>query len=303
MSQQIDHYVLTAESIIRGKAGLFDFMTYLKDKNHKNHEGKTKRIVLLIGDTEKFFERAVKEYNDAEFEKIKNRVGGRPSKSYAYSFTLNFPYTIKPNDTQLQKILRLVYEDMAIFLSKPSKAPKMTPLTAEELNKKGITAEEQLKRFQATQRRYERDIADFKPVSYEELRDMSIAALHDQENPHIHLTFPIFRNGKSFQALKANSFTSFMKTSFTKRTDEVMGSNFKNYQVSSNYNKSYSMATLKQDKKAIDESIDLLRDMIEYLQSQDQDDKLLQSALDDLDKGKTIKAQKKLDKYKNARDL
>ena len=133
-------------------------------------------------------------------------------------------------------------------------------------------------------------------MSFEELRDSSFAVLHDQENQHVHFTLPTFRNGKSNQAIKSPAFLKLMKASFTLHTDKIAEVNFEEYKRNSQ-GKNYTKKSLAVDKKVADLSVAEMQKYLDVMVLQKPDDKLLNGAVADLAKGKTIKASDKIKKY------
>lgn len=93
-------WVMISEPVKKGSQGLGEYVNYLTNPNHKNHE-KTSAIFTAFGDSRDFFRNAVKSCAEVNFKNQQAGKGGRPMQSYAQSFVFTLPPGV-PVPTQEQ---------------------------------------------------------------------------------------------------------------------------------------------------------------------------------------------------------
>ena len=115
---KIKNWFVRSERVKEKHNGLIKYTKYLFDLEHANHKGKTHRIVPLYGGIDIFIKNAAAGAVDVDIGNGQKK-GGRPIESYAQSFVLGLPPSVKkPTDQQWKAIfgdvLRAMAEKMGI---------------------------------------------------------------------------------------------------------------------------------------------------------------------------------------------
>ena len=142
-------------------------------------------------------------------------------------------------------------------------------------------------------------ISDDHNTSFNEFQKNILAIAHNQENTHIHLLMPYYINATNVRAYTSKSFLRAVKSSFTIRTDQVMGTDINAYisQDTRQYTKKQVKTDLEQIKKTSQELVELVKLLAEeYPEEADYIEKIER----DLEKGHTMKAEKKIKKLINS---
>ncbi|WP_122321546.1 hypothetical protein [Pseudomonas cichorii] len=99
---KIKNWTVISQRVKERQDGLVTYSKYLLDEKHKNHSKNETRIVSLHGKISEFVKNAICETLDFD---MSNKKGGRKVESYAQSFVLGLPDTVrKPTDEQWKKI-------------------------------------------------------------------------------------------------------------------------------------------------------------------------------------------------------
>lgn len=250
-------YVVKIEKL-SGEDGVINFVKYLQSENHKNH--KTTKIELLQNDYKKFAHTTILEEQSLEIQKKLNRKGGRPSSEFGKSFTFNIPP---------------LYKDL------------ITKNKLQHLNTQILKA-----------------ISEYLKIDYEEIERKSLSVLHSQDNTHIHLVLAtVLRKDKKLsknRQMKSKAFLNFVKQVFTNEVDRIFETTIKKYETKKTKTRIYKPMDQKQEEKLVSE-LENLKTLIEAqkgLKNLTNEDKAYIAAIEnDLNKGQTIKATTKLNKF------
>ena len=100
--------------VVKNKGrGLTNYINYLKSKEHKNHKGKTEKILNILD--KDFIFNTKKNISIKEIEKQQIKKGGSSFQSYRQSFCLSFPTDVKTDvltDEKLKEIALNVIREM-----------------------------------------------------------------------------------------------------------------------------------------------------------------------------------------------
>jgi hypothetical protein len=96
----LKNWVVTTERLKDKANGLIAYANYLISNTHSNHKGKT-TIFPIFGDLNKFVQKTIGGCIAVDQQ---NTKGGRPMSSYAQSFVLSLPPTLKPTPDEWKKI-------------------------------------------------------------------------------------------------------------------------------------------------------------------------------------------------------
>lgn len=243
---------------VSGEDGVINFLKYLENDKHKNH--KNTKIELLQNDYKKFALTVLSEEQILSVKRKLDKKGGRPSSEFCKSFTFNIPP---------------LYKDL---ISKNK---------LQVINTKILKA-----------------ISEYLKIDYEEIERKSLSVLHKQENTHIHFVLAtILKKDKKLQKnreIKSKAFLNFVKQVFTQSVDSVLETNIKKYETTTTKPKIYKQMDPKQEEKLVSE-LENLKTLIEAqkgLKNLSNEDKAYIAAIEnDLNKGQTIKATTKLNKF------
>lgn len=109
--------------VIKSKGrGLTNYINYLKNNEHKNHKGKTEKILHIMD--RNFIFNTKKNILIKEIENQQNKKGGSSFQSYGQSFCLSFPTDVKTDiltDEKLKEISLNVIREMFKKMNIPIK--------------------------------------------------------------------------------------------------------------------------------------------------------------------------------------
>ena len=114
----IKNWFVRSERLHSKSSGLITYGSYLIDKEHKNHKGKTTAIHDMYGNVTDFIQTSAREAIELDLKNAQ-RKGGRPVDSYAQSFVLTLPDGVhKPSREQWKAITKDVLIDAFKKLNK-----------------------------------------------------------------------------------------------------------------------------------------------------------------------------------------
>jgi len=287
------NYIVKMDNIGDSQKGLIKYVKYLTDKTHKHHTN-TKQLKELINNDKSFFRYAKTMGDNAELRNAVARKGGKPISNYAKSLTLDFPPFVKhpADEAVLRMVLGNVASDIFAFINQSPLPPK----------KPKDDSEEALKRYNKNLKEYEKRLSQ-PPIEFEEFKKSIYAVWHNQKNEHIHLTLSSYIGKTNIRAYKSKAFVNMVKKSFTAHVDEQFNRDIDDYTPKTS-SKAYTKAEVLKDKEYVNKTIRVLRALVlRLLKKYPQDEKYLNKIINDLEKGHTNKAQKKLDKFSLKHDL
>ena len=114
----IKNWFVRSERLHSKSSGLITYGSYLIDKEHKNHKGKTTAIHDIYGNVTNFIQTSAREAIELDLKNAQGK-GGRPVDSYAQSFVLTLPDGVhKPSREQWKAITKDVLIDAFKKLNK-----------------------------------------------------------------------------------------------------------------------------------------------------------------------------------------
>ena len=114
----IKNWFVRSERLHSKSSGLITYGSYLIDKEHKNHKGKTTAIHDMYGNVTDFIQTSAREAIELDLKNAQGK-GGRPVDSYAQSFVLTLPDGVhKPSREQWKAITKDVLLDAFKKLNK-----------------------------------------------------------------------------------------------------------------------------------------------------------------------------------------
>ena len=120
----IKNWFVRSERLHSKSSGLITYGSYLIDKEHKNHKGKTTAIHDMYGNVTDFIQTSAREAIELDLKNAQAK-GGRPVDSYAQSFVLTLPDGVhKPSCEQWKAITKDVLLDAFKKLNKTPKEMK-----------------------------------------------------------------------------------------------------------------------------------------------------------------------------------
>ena len=120
----IKNWFVRSERLHSKSSGLITYGSYLIDKEHKNHKGKTTAIHDIYGNVTNFIQTSAREAIELDLKNAQGK-GGRPVDSYAQSFVLTLPDGVhKPSCEQWKAITKDVLLDAFKKLNKTPKEMK-----------------------------------------------------------------------------------------------------------------------------------------------------------------------------------
>ena len=120
----IKNWFVRSERLHSKSSGLITYGSYLIDKEHKNHKGKTTAIHDMYGNVTDFIQTSAREAIELDLKNAQGK-GGRPVDSYAQSFVLTLPDGVhKPSCEQWKAITKDVLLDAFKKLNKTPKEMK-----------------------------------------------------------------------------------------------------------------------------------------------------------------------------------
>jgi len=276
------NYVVKFKAIKSRLSGLVKYTRYLVDKLTKSH--KKTEINVLMNKPNAFIAYCKANADRAELRNLMARKGGKPISNYGRSLTLNFPKTIQPTQEEATRIILLILNDILIFINIQPKEP---------LRRKNQI----LKQYQKNIKAYSRALKKHKTIEKDEFRKSILAVYHHQDNAHVHLSLSAFIDTYNIRSYKLKSFTTFVKSSFTRHTDKVMGINIKEYVTEKQA--SYSKEDVLKKSSSINKTVKILEEVVSALRkAYPQEGEYFDKILKDLEKGHTKKAEIKINKVK-----
>lgn len=140
------------------------------------------------------------------------------------------------------------------------------------------------------------DMADYLEIDIEEIKKKSYAVQHDQKNQHFHLMISTILNGVKNREMRHKNFLKLAKASFTQHTDKILNTYIGKYkptiQKADQYDKKDILIGQKYTLTALKSLIKDARH-----RQDEKETKFLESALQDLEKGRTRNFNKKMKKY------
>ena len=93
------NWTVKFKTIKNKQQGLFNYMSYLTNDNHKNHNKEGHNIInVLENDYKHYFINLSNLIEEEQKTKIMNGVGGRPNSKYGQSITLNLTFHLQEDD-------------------------------------------------------------------------------------------------------------------------------------------------------------------------------------------------------------
>lgn len=116
----IKNFFVKSKVIKNKSRGLTNYVNYLKNNEHKNHKGKTEKILHILDND--FIINTKKKITTKEIETQQNKRGGSSFQSYRQSFCLSFPTDVKTDiltDEKLKQIAKKVIKEIFIKMEIP----------------------------------------------------------------------------------------------------------------------------------------------------------------------------------------
>lgn len=118
----IKNFFVKTQTIKGKKQGLINYINYLRNNEHKNHIGKTEKI-LPIWDKESFIDNTLKSIIGKEIQTKMIGKGGSSFQSYRQSFCLSFPTDVT-EDILTEEVLIKIYKSIIWDIFKKLDIPR-----------------------------------------------------------------------------------------------------------------------------------------------------------------------------------
>lgn len=110
----LKNWTTTFKSLNKTKGGFLGYTKYLQNENHRNHKDKNHKILDLGFDAKKVYINNLKLLDNANYEKVLEGKGGRPSTNMGVSVVISLPFDV--NDDLLRKytneLIKAYYIDL-----------------------------------------------------------------------------------------------------------------------------------------------------------------------------------------------
>lgn len=115
----LKNWTTTFKSLNKTKGGFLGYTKYLQNENHRNHKDKNHKILDLGFDAKKVYINNLKLLDNANYEKVLEGKGGRPSTNMGVSVVISLPFDV--NDDLLRKYTKELIKAYYIDLCKINK--------------------------------------------------------------------------------------------------------------------------------------------------------------------------------------
>lgn len=105
-------WVMISQPVKEGSAGVRNYVNYLTNPNHKNHQN-TNSIFTTFGNDKLFLQSTVAKCSEVDYKNQQAGKGGRPMGSYAQSFVFSLPAGVpQPTAEQWKQITEVIVLDL-----------------------------------------------------------------------------------------------------------------------------------------------------------------------------------------------
>lgn len=116
MGRGIKNWIVVPKSINKGGAGMTAYAKYLEDANHANHKNKTESITPILNRSLTLAHKMRMRAEERQEKIDRAAKGGRPITSFAHSFVVSLPESIRPDKEQWTRIALDMVRAMAVVL-------------------------------------------------------------------------------------------------------------------------------------------------------------------------------------------